>query len=70
MYGDRPAFSEAQYVLGQAEWDFWTSTDFAGTPATMHATAIRRTILQLRAKMAFIGADTSIAPSITSMTAA
>ncbi|QCL97809.1 hypothetical protein [Agrobacterium tumefaciens] len=70
MEGYRPAFSRAQYVLGQAEWDFRASTDFAGTPATMHATVIHRKILPLREKMTFTGADTSTAPSTTSMTAA
>lgn len=42
MEGDRPVFSQARYVVSQAEWDFWASTDFAGTPAAVHATAIQR----------------------------
>ncbi|APO72728.1 metallo-beta-lactamase family hydrolase protein (plasmid) [Rhizobium gallicum] len=70
MDGDRPAFRQARYVVGQAKWDFWTSTDFAGTPAAMHATAIQRKVLPLREKMTFIGADVSIAPGVTSMAAA
>ncbi|MES5048239.1 MBL fold metallo-hydrolase [Rhizobium nepotum] len=70
MDGDRPAFSHARYVVGQAEWDFWTSTDFSGTPAAMHATAIQKKVLPLRGKMTFIGAGVSIAPGVTSMAAA
>ncbi|TBC86579.1 MBL fold metallo-hydrolase [Rhizobium leguminosarum] len=70
MEGNRPAFSQARYVVGRAEWDFWTSADVSGTPAAMHATAIQRKILPLREKMTFIGADQSIAPGVTSMAAA
>ena len=70
MEGDRPGFSRARYVVGQAEWDFWTSSDFSGTPAAMHATAVQRKVLPLREKMTFIGGDVSIAPGVTSMAAA
>ncbi|RCW81203.1 MBL fold metallo-hydrolase [Phyllobacterium bourgognense] len=70
MDGDRPAFSQARYVVGQAEWAFWTSTDFTGTPAAMHAAAIQRKVLPLREKLAFISAAASIAPGVTSMVAA
>ncbi|MBY5416430.1 MBL fold metallo-hydrolase [Rhizobium leguminosarum] len=70
MDGDRPAFSHARYVVGQAEWDFWTSADVSGTPAAIHATAIQRKVLPLREKMSFIGADVSIVPGVTSMAAA
>jgi len=69
MDGDDPAFSRARYVVGQAEWDFWTSTDFSGTPAAMHATAIQGKVLPLREKMAFISSGVSIAPGVTSMAA-
>jgi glyoxylase-like metal-dependent hydrolase (beta-lactamase superfamily II) len=70
MEGDRPAFSQARYVVGQAEWDFWKSADVSGTPAAIHATAIQRKILPLMEKMTFIGVDVSIAPGVTSMAAA
>ncbi|MBY5377342.1 MBL fold metallo-hydrolase [Rhizobium leguminosarum] len=70
MEGNRPAFSQARYVVGRAEWDFWTSADVSGTPAAMHATAILRKVLPLREKMSFIGADVSIVPGVTSMAAA
>ncbi|MDQ0133861.1 glyoxylase-like metal-dependent hydrolase (beta-lactamase superfamily II) [Neorhizobium galegae] len=70
MEGDRPTFGQARYVVGQAEWDFWTSADVSGTPAAMHATAVQRKVLPLREKMTFIGADASIAPGVTSVMAA
>ncbi|UWU15548.1 MBL fold metallo-hydrolase [Rhizobium sullae] len=70
MEGDRPAFSQARYVVSQAEWDFWAFTDFAGTPAAVHATAIQRKVLPLGGKMTFISAGASIAPGVTSMVAA
>ncbi|HWJ72238.1 MAG TPA: MBL fold metallo-hydrolase [Kaistia sp.] len=70
MEGDRPAFNEARYVVGQTEWDFWTSADVSGTPAAMHATAIQRKVLPLGERMTFIGADQSIVPGVTSMAAA
>jgi ribonuclease BN (tRNA processing enzyme) len=70
MDGGRPAFSHARYVVGQAEWAFWNSTDFTGTPAAMHAAAIQRKVLPLREKLAFISAAASIAPGVTSMVAA
>lgn len=70
MDGDRPGFSHARYVVSQAEWDFWTSTDFSETPAAMHATALQKKVLPLREKMALISAGASIAPGVTSMVAA
>jgi glyoxylase-like metal-dependent hydrolase (beta-lactamase superfamily II) len=70
MDGDRPVFSQARHVVGQAEWDYWTSADVCGTPAAMHATAIQRKILPLREKMTFIGAGASIAPGVTGIVAA
>ncbi|VTZ59326.1 Metallo-beta-lactamase family hydrolase protein (fragment) [Sinorhizobium medicae] len=70
MDGDRPVFSQARHVVGQAEWDYWTAADVSVKPAAMHATAIQRKILPLREKMTFIGADASIAPGVTSMVAA
>lgn len=70
MEGNRPTFGKARYVVGQAEWDFWTTTDVSGTPAAMHATAIQRKVLPLREKMTFIGGDVSIAPGVTSLAAA
>lgn len=70
MEGNRPAFAQARYVVGRAEWEFWISADVSGTPAAVHATAIQKKILPLREKMTFIGADQTIASGITSMAAA
>jgi glyoxylase-like metal-dependent hydrolase (beta-lactamase superfamily II) len=70
MEGNRPTFGRARYVVGQVEWDFWTTADVSGTPAAMHATAIQRKVLPLREKMTFIGGDVSIAPGVTSMATA
>lgn len=70
MEDDRPAFSRARYVVGQAEWDFWASADVSGTPAAMHAAAIRTKIHPLREKITFIGSDQSLVPGVTSMAAA
>lgn len=69
MEGDRPTFDQARYVVGQAEWDFWTSADFSETPAAMHATAVQRKIVPLREKMTFIGDNATIAPGVTSVMA-
>lgn len=70
MNGERPTFSQARYVVGEAEWHFWTSTDFSGTPSAMHATAFQKKALPLKEKMTFIPNDASIAPGVTSMAAA
>ncbi|MFK4808752.1 MBL fold metallo-hydrolase [Devosia sp. ZW T5_3] len=70
MEGDRPAFSQARYVVGQAEWDFWTSTDFSGTPAASHAAAIRIKVLPLQEKMTFIGDSADVTAGVTSIAAA
>lgn len=70
MEGNHPTFGKARYVVGQAEWDFWTTANASGTPAAMHATAIQRKVLPLREKMTFIGGDVSIAPGVTSMASA
>lgn len=68
--GDRPAFSQARYVVGQAEWDFWTCNSFAGTPAVMHAAAIQNKVLHLSEKMTFIAAGASITSGVTGIAAA
>lgn len=70
MEGNHPTFGKARYVVGQAEWDFWTTANASGTPAAMHATAIQRKVLPLRKKTTFIGGDVSIAPGVTSMASA
>lgn len=70
MEGDRPAFSRARYVVGQAEWDFWASANATETPAAMHAAAIQRKILPLKEKMTFIGFDQTLVPGVTSLAAA
>lgn len=70
MEDGRPAFANARYVVGQTEWNFWTSTDHTGTSAANHIEAVRSKVLPLENKMTFIGDNGQVASGITGMLAA
>jgi glyoxylase-like metal-dependent hydrolase (beta-lactamase superfamily II) len=69
MEGDQPAFIGARYVTAQAEWDFWTSPDRAGTPAEGNAKAVQGKVVPLKDKMSFIADNAEVTPGITGMAA-
>jgi glyoxylase-like metal-dependent hydrolase (beta-lactamase superfamily II) len=69
MEDGKPAFANARYVTGQAEYDFWSNTARVGTPAENGHKAVLANVKPLADKMTFIGDGASIVSGITSMAA-
>ncbi len=67
--GGAPAFPNARYVTGQAEYDFWASTDRVGTPAEGTHKSVVEKIVPLAEKTTFIGDGGTVVPGITGMAA-
>mgnify|MGYP001220159118 FL=1 len=67
--GETPAFPNARYVVGQIEYDFWTSPDRAGTPAENNANAVRSKVQPLADRMTFIAPGDDVVPGISSIEA-
>ena len=64
MEDGRPAFPNARYVTGQAEYDFWTSPDRAG-----NAGAVAANVVPLADRMTFIGDEGEVTSGITGLDA-
>jgi glyoxylase-like metal-dependent hydrolase (beta-lactamase superfamily II) len=64
-----PAFPNARYVTGQAEYDFWSSAERVGTPAENGHKGVVANVVPLAEKMTFIGDGGAVAPGITGMAA-
>ena len=69
MEGDSPAYPNARYVTGQAEYDFWSSADRMGTPAENGHKGVLGKVVPLAEKMTFIGDGGSVVSGITGMAA-
>lgn len=69
MLAGAPAFPKARYVIGQVEYDFWTSPDRAGTPAAGTQDMIKKAVVPLAEKASFIADGASVAPGISAMLA-
>ena len=70
MEGDKPAFPNARYVTGQAEYDFWADDARAGTPGERVHNLVKAKVVPLADKMTFIGDGGEVVPGITGMAAA
>lgn len=64
-----PAFPNARYVTGQAEYDFWTDTAREGTAAENGHKAVLEKVKPLADKMTFIGDGDDVVSGITGMAA-
>jgi glyoxylase-like metal-dependent hydrolase (beta-lactamase superfamily II) len=64
-----PAFPKARYVMGQAEYDFWTDAKRVGTPAEGGQKGVLANVKPLAEKATFIGDGATVVPGITSMAA-
>lgn len=64
-----PAFPNARYVTGQAEYDFWTDTTREGTAAENGHKAVLEKVKPLADKMTFIGDGDDVVSGITGMAA-
>ena len=69
MEGDAPAYPNAAYVTGQAEYDFWSSDDRMGTPAERVYSMVKAKVAPFAEKMTFIGDGGTVASGITGMNA-
>ncbi|MGH6760316.1 MAG: MBL fold metallo-hydrolase [Phyllobacterium sp.] len=67
--GEGPAFPNARYVTGQAEFDFWTDTARMGTPAENGAKTVNAKVKPLAEKTTFIADGVEVVPGITSIAA-
>lgn len=64
-----PAFANARYVMGQAEYDFWTDTKRVGSPAEGGHKAVLANVKPLAEKATFIGDGATVVSGITSAAA-
>ena len=64
------AFRNARYVIGAAEYDFWSNTAREGTPAEAGHKAVLANVAPLAERATFIKDGDSFAPGLTAMLAA
>ncbi|TCU18962.1 MBL fold metallo-hydrolase [Rhizobium sullae] len=69
MENGAPAFKNARYVAGQAEYDFWSSKAREGTPAEGGHKAVLSNVVPLAEKTTFIKEGDSIVSGVTAMLA-
>ena len=70
MEDGQPAFSNARYVTGQTEYDFWTSPDRTGTPAEGNAKGVAANVAPLADRMTFIVDEGEVTSGIAGLDAA
>lgn len=66
----KPAFPNARYVFGQAEFDFWKNDKLIGTPAEGGHKGVVAKVVPLAEKATFISDGASVVSGITSIAAA
>ncbi|NLS02479.1 MBL fold metallo-hydrolase [Rhizobium sp. P32RR-XVIII] len=69
MENGAPAFKNARYVAGQAEYDFWSSKAREGTPAEGGHKAVLANVVPLADKTTFIKDGDPVASGITAVLA-
>lgn len=65
MEGGAPAYPNARYVTGQAEYDFWTAPERMSGPTENNAKNVDAKVKPLAEKMSFIGDNGAVVPGIT-----
>jgi len=70
MEGGAPAFANARYVAGQAEYDFWTADERLSGPTENAARSVQQSIVPLAEKTTFLAEGDEVVPGITGMLAA
>ncbi|MBX4954727.1 MBL fold metallo-hydrolase [Rhizobium lentis] len=70
MENGAPAFRNARYVIGQAEYDFWSNKSREGTPAEGGHKAVLANVAPLVEKATFLKDGDSVVPGMTAMLAA
>lgn len=69
MENGAPAFANARYVFGQAEYDFWTADERLSGQTENAANAVRNTVVPLADNATFIAEGGEVVPGITAMEA-
>ncbi|MET0168922.1 MAG: MBL fold metallo-hydrolase [Aliihoeflea sp.] len=69
MEGGEPAFANARYVTGQAEYDFWTAPERAEGQTADAAKAVQDKVVPLADNMTFLEDGGEVVPGITAMAA-
>lgn len=67
--GDAPAFPNARYVTGQAEFDFWTAAERLSGPTENAARTVEAKVRPLADNMTFIGDGDEVVPGISGIAA-
>lgn len=70
MEDGAPAFPNARYVTGRAEYDFWTDEARASGPTEGNARAVQANVVPLAERMTFIEDGGEVVPGVTGMLAA
>ncbi|MBP1883175.1 MBL fold metallo-hydrolase [Sinorhizobium mexicanum] len=69
MTGGKPTFSNARYITGQVEYDFWKDEARVGTPAENGHKTVLEKVVPLAEKTTFIGDGADVVPGITALAA-
>lgn len=69
MSGGHPTYANARYVTGQAEYDFWASSDRLSGPTEGAARLVQSNVVPLAEKMTFIGNEGEVVSGIRGLDA-
>lgn len=69
MEAGKPAFANARYVMGEAEYAFWKDPARAGTPAENGHKAVLEKVVPLAEKTTFIGDGAEVVSGISAVAA-
>ncbi|MCO6388387.1 MBL fold metallo-hydrolase [Aliihoeflea sp. 40Bstr573] len=69
MEGGAPAFANARYVAGQAEYDFWTAPERAEGQTANAAQAVEANVVPLAEDMTFLADGDEVVPGISAVAA-
>jgi glyoxylase-like metal-dependent hydrolase (beta-lactamase superfamily II) len=67
MESGKPAFPKARYVIGQAEYDFWSHKDRLTGPTEANGKLVQSNVVPLAEKMTFIKPGDDVVTGITSI---
>ncbi|TKT75117.1 MBL fold metallo-hydrolase [Aquamicrobium sp. LC103] len=70
MEDGQPAFANARYVTGQAEYDFWTAEERLSGATENAARAVQANVVPLAEKTTFIGDGDEVVTGVTGILAA
>ncbi|WP_137390049.1 MBL fold metallo-hydrolase [Rhodoligotrophos defluvii] len=69
MENGEPVFPNARYVMGETEFDFWTSPDRASGSTANGAALVQKNVVPLKEKTTFVKGGDSVVSGITAIEA-